>query len=86
MKDRIVREIIDGAEESGVLTSGGTDVESTSGNTGIGLAAVCLFTDGACGMLARGFENSIRSRSWSVSGSWPGPSRPSCSPSATATI
>ncbi len=40
VKDRIAREIIDAAERAGALGSGGTVVESTSGNTGIGLAAV----------------------------------------------
>lgn len=41
VKDRIAREIIDTAERDGELEPGGTVVESTSGNTGIGLAAVC---------------------------------------------
>jgi cysteine synthase A len=40
VKDRIAREILDTAEEAGDLQPGGTVVESTSGNTGIGLAAV----------------------------------------------
>ncbi len=40
VKDRIAREIIDAAEEAGALPPGGTVVEGTSGNTGIGLAAV----------------------------------------------
>ncbi|MFB6219116.1 MAG: cysteine synthase A [Halobacteriaceae archaeon] len=40
VKDRIARAIIDAAEREGDLGPGGTVVESTSGNTGIGLAAV----------------------------------------------
>ncbi|MBZ6495506.1 cysteine synthase A [Haloterrigena longa] len=40
VKDRIARAIIDAAERAGALEPGGTVVESTSGNTGIGLAAV----------------------------------------------
>ncbi|MFB6227798.1 MAG: cysteine synthase A [Halobacteriales archaeon] len=40
VKDRIARAIIDAAERSGALYPGGVVVESTSGNTGIGLAAV----------------------------------------------
>lgn len=40
VKDRIAVAIIDAAEESGQLTHGGTIVEATSGNTGIGLAWV----------------------------------------------
>ncbi|MDT4928689.1 MAG: cystathionine beta-synthase [Pseudonocardiales bacterium] len=40
VKDRIAVRMIDAAEESGELKSGGTIVEPTSGNTGIGLAIV----------------------------------------------
>lgn len=41
VKDRIARGIIDAAERAGALEPDDTVVESTSGNTGIGLAAVC---------------------------------------------
>ncbi|QLG50899.1 cysteine synthase A [Natrinema halophilum] len=41
VKDRIARAIVDAAEQAGSLEPGDTVVESTSGNTGIGLAAVC---------------------------------------------
>lgn len=41
VKDRIARNIITEAEESGRLKPGGTVVEATSGNTGVGLAMVC---------------------------------------------
>ncbi|MDO4888006.1 MAG: cysteine synthase A [Actinomycetaceae bacterium] len=40
VKDRIAVAIIDAAEASGELPAGGTIVEATSGNTGIGLAWV----------------------------------------------
>jgi cystathionine beta-synthase len=40
VKDRIALRMIEAAEESGELRSGGTIVEPTSGNTGIGLAIV----------------------------------------------
>ena len=40
VKDRIAKSIIDAAEASGDLKPGGTIVEATSGNTGVGLALV----------------------------------------------
>jgi len=51
MKDRIAIKIIEDAESNGLLRSGGTIIEGTSGNTGMGLALVaiakgykCIFT------------------------------------------
>lgn len=51
LKDRIGLPIIDAAEKAGTLKPGGTIVEATSGNTGIGLAIAaalrgyrCIFT------------------------------------------
>ena len=41
MKDRAALYVIKDAEESGKLQPGGTVVEGTAGNTGIGLAHVC---------------------------------------------
>ena len=40
VKDRLAIAIVDAAEKAGALQPGGTIVEGTSGNTGIGLAAV----------------------------------------------
>ena len=40
VKDRVARAMLDDAEASGRLAPGGTIVEPTSGNTGIGLASV----------------------------------------------
>jgi cystathionine beta-synthase len=40
VKDRIAVRMIDAAEEAGLLRPGGTIVEPTSGNTGVGLAMV----------------------------------------------
>lgn len=41
IKDRVALAIVEDAEKSRRLTAGGTVIEATSGNTGIGLAYVC---------------------------------------------
>lgn len=41
IKDRVAVALVDALERSGKLAPGGTVVEGTSGNTGIGLAMVC---------------------------------------------
>ncbi|MDB5471425.1 MAG: cysK [Caulobacter sp.] len=41
VKDRLALGVIEAAERSGALKPGGTVIEATSGNTGIGLAMVC---------------------------------------------
>ena len=40
-KDRVAKNIIEDYEEKGLLQKGATIIEPTSGNTGIGLAALC---------------------------------------------
>ena len=41
VKDRIALSLVEGAESRGELKPGGTIIEATSGNTGMGLALVC---------------------------------------------
>ena len=41
-KDRMALKMIEDAEEKGIISKGATIIEGTSGNTGMGLALVCI--------------------------------------------
>lgn len=43
IKDRVAKQMIEEAEEKGILKNGSTIIEPTSGNTGIGIAAIAAF-------------------------------------------
>ena len=47
-KDRVALSMLDAAERQGMLAPGGTVIEPTSGNTGIGLAMVCAIRGYNC--------------------------------------
>ena len=48
VKDRIALRMVEDAEKAGILTTGGTIVEPTSGNTGVGLALVAQLRGYRC--------------------------------------
>jgi cysteine synthase len=48
VKDRIARSLIEDAEKRGLLNSDKTIIESTSGNTGIGIAMLCALKGYQC--------------------------------------
>ena len=41
-KDRMALKMIEDAENKGIISKGATIIEGTSGNTGMGLALVCI--------------------------------------------
>src|SRR6188508_969705 len=48
IKDRMALKMVEDAEKSGILKPGGTIIEGTSGNTGMGLAIVAIIKGYKC--------------------------------------
>src|SRR5256712_1575878 len=57
VKDRIGLTMIDDAEKRGLLKPGGTIIEGTSGNTGMGLALVAAVRGYKCGFTTTGKQS-----------------------------
>lgn len=62
VKDRVAKQIIEDAEERGLIIKGSRIVEATSGNTGIALAAISALKGYGCTIIMPENSSSIRKK------------------------
>ena len=76
VKDRVAKAMIEDAEEKGILKPGATIIEPTSGNTGIGLAAIATAKGYRTGAIAKAEELKNEIEGSMIAGQFVNPANP----------